>query len=450
MESVRKDLLDSELDGIELLLSSNDYDENDPAWDIFIDQIIEGNVIPVIGPDILCEKGNPHQTILNYFIKIFGVKGNVKSFTELIYDPAFTANNRQRDYIYSYINQFLFKCSKHKFFIPSQLLRDILSIKQFPFVITTSFIPVVEEVMRDIWHDNLKVMCFNNNPSENQDIKDEIDLHNPTVYYMFGKVGDSAHRYVVTDIDMLDFCSSWIADTEGRPSKLVSSLGKKYLLMIGNSYSDWLFRFIWYSLRKSGTGGGLYACEDIDDDLSRFLQRNQTFLRKPPKEVINIMRRKLETKLSDKKRNKFASVQYYADVFISYSRAASEIAQKLYDALTQRGINVWYDRNNITRGGKFMDEIFQGIRTAKYFIPVLTLNVEEETKAQHVYREEWDEAMRVGIRYGRTYIIPISEKGLDFYHAAIPDRLRQHNAIEFESINDIENVASLIIEKLKL
>jgi hypothetical protein len=89
MESVRKDLLDSELDGIELLLSSNDYDENDPAWDIFIDQIIEGNVIPVIGPDILCEKGNPHQTILNYL-----VKGNVRFFSELIYDPVFTANNR--------------------------------------------------------------------------------------------------------------------------------------------------------------------------------------------------------------------------------------------------------------------------------------------------------------------------------------------------------------------
>ena len=103
---------------------------------------------------------------------------------------------------------------------------------------------------------------------------------------MFGRVGDSAHRYVVTDIDMLDFCSSWIADTQGRPGNLVSCLRNKYLLMLGNSYSDWLFRFIWYSLRKSGSGCGLYAYEYVEDELSRFLQRNQTFLSKPTKEVI--------------------------------------------------------------------------------------------------------------------------------------------------------------------
>ena len=44
MESVRKDLLDSELDGIELLLSSNDYDENDPAWDIFMSYQLLGQI----------------------------------------------------------------------------------------------------------------------------------------------------------------------------------------------------------------------------------------------------------------------------------------------------------------------------------------------------------------------------------------------------------------------
>ena len=41
MENIEREMLDSELDSIELMLSSNNYDENDPAWDIFIDQIIQ-------------------------------------------------------------------------------------------------------------------------------------------------------------------------------------------------------------------------------------------------------------------------------------------------------------------------------------------------------------------------------------------------------------------------
>lgn len=437
-------LLDDILGGI------HGFNANDAEWDTFIDQIIQGNVIPVIGPEILCENGNPHKSILKYFIKIFNASSHINSFSELISDHKFLVHN-QRDYIYSYINQVIAKSR----FSPSKLLHDLLSIEQFPFVITTSFTPIVENTMREIWEGKgkrLKVMCFNNNPEENQDIKYDIDLYSPTVYYMFGKAGDSAHRYVVTDIDMLDFCSSWIADTEGRPSKLISCLKNKYLLMIGNSYSDWLFRFIWYSLRKSGTGSGLYACDNIEDDLSRFLQRNQTILRRPPQVTIDTMIDKLNEKLERKRQNNnknFNSVEYGADIFISYSRRDADIAEKLYEQLTQKGINVWFDRNNITAGGKFMDEIRQGIRTAKYFIPILSLNIEQEKNESHVYRIEWGEAIETSASYGRTYIIPIFENGLDFYQASIPDKLRQHNAIQYDNIEDMRIIADKIINVIK-
>lgn len=433
---------DDNFDNIEI---QSNIDDNAPQWDIFIDQIIQGNVIPVIGPEILCENYNPHKKLLKYFINQFKIDTEINSFSELINNDNFTNNgHREKDYIYSYINQLLSKTR----FSPSQLLKEILSIKQFPFIITTSFIPIIENTLKDMGRKNLRVMVFNNNPIENQDIQDDIDLRTPTIYYMFGRVGDSAHRYVVTDIDMLDFCSSWIADTQGRPGNLVSCLRNKYLLMLGNSYSDWLFRFIWYSLRKSGSGSGLYAYEYVEDELSRFLQRNQTFLSKPTKEVIQKMKEKLNLKLQEKKKNKFQAVEYGTDIFISYSRTDSAIAQKLYDCLTHRGINVWFDRDNITKGGKFMEEICQGIRTAKYFIPILTSNIEQEKNHPHVYRTEWDEAIQTGIRYGRTYIIPISQTNLDFYRAAIPERLRQHNAIEFADINDIDSVSEQIIQEI--
>ena len=152
-------------------------------WNLFIDQIIQENVIPVIGPEIMCEKGNPHRMLINFFTKKFEIKKKIYSFSELINDSKYLAENRKKDYIYSFINKLLSQTR----FQPSTLLKEILSIRQFRFVITTSFTPIVENVMREIWGDELRVMRFNNNPRENQDIISDLDLSKPTVYYMFGR-----------------------------------------------------------------------------------------------------------------------------------------------------------------------------------------------------------------------------------------------------------------------
>lgn len=43
----------------------------------------------------------------------------------------------------------------------------------FPFVITTSFTPIVEQVMRNVWKSDLRFLKFNNNPQENDDVVNE-------------------------------------------------------------------------------------------------------------------------------------------------------------------------------------------------------------------------------------------------------------------------------------
>ena len=426
--------------------SFEDYDisfeeSESPEWNSFIDEVVQGNVIPVIGPEVICEQGNPHQRIIDYFVKYYGIRKRINSFSELINDLGYVAVESNKDNIYLRIDKLLAQMK----FQPSTILKEILNIKQFRFVITTSFTPVVEDVMREIWGDELRVMKFNNNPQENQDVISDLDLNRPTVYYMFGKVCNSAHRYVITDTDMLEFGSSWVAETNRRPKNLVNCLKDKYLLMIGNCYSDWLFRFIWYSLRKSGAGNGLYAYETVEDDLSLFLLRNKTFLQNPTRKAVDIMRTKLSKRLETLYATKFDSVEYGVDIFISYSRSDSEIAEKLYLALKQRGKNVWYDKKNISVGGKFMDEIRRGIRKAKYFIPILTENIIKERNEPHAYRNEWDEAIEVAISLGRNYMLPVCQKNIDFYQAAIPDKIRQCNVIMYDEIQDIESVADKIV-----
>ena len=303
--------------------------------------------------------------------------------------------------------------------------------------------------MRNIWQDELRVMKFSNNPAENNDIKDGTDLRKPTVYYMFGKVGAGAHKYVLTDIDLLDFVSSWLSsDNKARPKNLCNELKDKYLLMLGNTYSDWLFRFIWYSMRKSDMGRGMLAYDTLDESLINFLERTETFTKQNTSEVIDQILIRLEKKMKENETTKFNKPEGNVDIFLSYSRSDAAAAEKLYEALTAKGKRVWYDRYNLTEGANFMDDIRKAIRSAKYFIPLLTPNVLAERNESHVYRNEWDVAIEVAISMGRTYIIPIADVEFDFYKAAIPERIQQHNAVLFNAEDDMDQIADRIIHKM--
>lgn len=420
-------------------------DKDEPLWDMLIQQIIDGNVIPVIGADLLTDQiVNPHKIIVDFLASKFNVDSKPNSFSELVYDPNYTHKNK-KDSVYYQVNTILQKVE----FKASLRLQKLLSIRQFPFVITTSFIPVVEQTMRTIWKDELRVMRFNNNPTENHDVKNSTDLRKPTVYYMFGKVGEGAHKYVLTDTDMLDYVSSWLSnDNKARPKILCNELKDKYLLMLGNNYSNWLFRFIWYSMRKPDLGHGMLAYDTLDESLLNFLERAETFTKQNTSDVIDQIITRLEKKLKENEETKFNKPEENVDVFISYSRSDSDKAERLYETLTAQGKRVWYDRKNLTEGGNFMDEIRKAIRTAKYFVPILSENITKEKGDSHVYRNEWDTAIEVAISMGRTYIIPLAEQGFDFYKAAIPEKMQQHNAIFFSAEESIENVSEKIIHKM--
>lgn len=442
--SPNKDMMDFSFDDI---IDSNIFDNNndEPLWDKLIQQIIDGNVIPVIGADLLIDNSsNLHKFIMDGLARTFGVSKQVNSFSELVYAPEYK-NKFKLDNIYYQVD----KIFAAKRFPASERLRRLLSIKQFPFIITTSFTPVIEQAMQNVWKDELRIMKFNNNPSENSDIKNGADLRKPTIYYMFGKVGAGAHKYVLTDIDLLDFVSSWLSnDNKARPKNLCNELKDKYLLMLGNTYSDWLFRFIWYSMRKPDLGHGMLAYDTLDESLINFLERTETFTKQNTSDVIDQILVRLDKKLKENETTKFNKPEENMDVFISYSRSDAQVAEHLYKALTAQGKRVWYDKYNLTDGGLFMDEIRKAIKTAKYFIPILTPNIEKEKRESHVYRNEWDTAIEVAISMGRTYIIPLADSNFDFYKAAIPERMQQHNAIFYSAEDSVEIVVEKIIHKM--
>lgn len=57
-----------------------------------------------------------------------------------------------------------------------------------------------------------------------------------------------------------------------------------------------------------------------------------------------------------------------AHVFISYVRENSEEIQRLYDELTQHGVEVWLDRNDIPGGARWKPAIRRAIQDGAFFI----------------------------------------------------------------------------------
>jgi len=450
-------------------MSSNGFvlnfgSDDNARWQRLLDEIDNGNVVPVIGPDMLVapkmsDEGKPenlHQQLISYIAAQTGVKTRPRTFSQLVYDDNYRHIVRNKDdQIYNLISQILSNVDQIEEINsqPSQLLTDLLGTRKFPFVITTSFTPVLEKVMEDVWG-KVNVLKFNNNPQDSipergGDIKTVNDMKLPTVYYMFGRYCSSKDRYVVTDSDMMTFCSSWISGA-GVPRNLTETLKKKYLLILGNNYSDWLFRFVWFSLRATTTDmkSDVVVNETVEESFKQFLDRLETFYQENPVDVIKRIKKDVE----DRSLRGSSKTAYETDVFISYSRTDTTIAKNLYDALTAKGLKVWFDSNSIQKAEDWEAAIANGIRGARLFVPILSKNIEKESMIPHEYRTEWNIAANLSTKMGgRTFIIPFAEAGFDFYNplTKLPTEFTSKNATWFNDATDLAELIGVIFKELE-
>jgi len=445
-------------------------DPEKDKWDALIEAVVAGNVVPVIGPDIICEYPNGfniNDFIINQISLQLHLKETHTTFSQLVYDPEFLVRVNEknlgtnRDVIYGLVNN-VFNNERNidRYFKPSNVLNKLLSIKLFPFVITTNYSPIVENAMRDVWGSrNIKVLSFCRNPTKDReagigDIISPADMLKPTVYYMFGKYSNQPHSYVLTDNDMLEFCQSWLSE-QTRPNNLCAQLKDKYLLMLGCGYSDWLFRFIWFCMNKtsdSKTKGLMAKDKSTNETLVEYLRRIDTFLpsNKTPGEIVSEIERRVSNYHKAHKSEWFSRPpKIETQVFLSYSRSDSGITDAIYEYLTNQGLSVWYDKNNLLGGSKFMDEIEDAILNTKVFVPILSKNIDKEAMDAHVYRWEWNIALRLQERMGsRDFIIPIHQEQFDFYNADIPKGLKSHNSISISGSESFSRVLDSINEAL--
>ena len=95
--------------------------------------------------------------------------------------------------------------------------------------------------------------------------------------------------------------------------------------------------------------------------------------------------------------------------FISYSRKNDLAhAQKLNEALRSLGVaeeQIWIDRDTLEPGDVYTQQILDGIRNCRYFLPIVSRAATQREKA-FVFRE-WDEATDQLREMNRKYLVPL-------------------------------------------
>ena len=416
-------------------------------WDILFEQIVRGHVIPVIGPDFVnVSKKSSTQFLIDAISRYCQIgEGQFNSYSQLINDMRYRMSeiNKYSD-IYSVLADLI--DDNPSFFRQDDeniLLRRFLEIPYFSFVITTTFDPVVENIMREIHGERLRVMCFRNDASRNDDLVNGEDMRRPTLFYMFGRAERKEHSYVVTDEDLLSFSQSWLRPNDSgcraKPSMISNLLANRYLLVIGMDYQDWLFRFFWYAMKNENFGkkmGGMLTLKQDDRELIDFLSRGNAFARIEPNQeaFVNKLIDGIVTYERSNNVKRTMIPQEGTDVFISYSRGDNELVDVVCDILKSKGLHVWYDHDSLHKGQDFMMQIENAIKMSTFFVPILTPTILEQAEEEHPYRQEWlyavDHIQKIG---GVPYCFPFFERGfnMDDIRADIPKDLRRHDGFSF-------------------
>lgn len=438
-------------------------------WNVLFEQIVKGNVIPVIGPDLIrIEDKSSRQFLIDALGQFCGIGDSLMtSFSQLLYDNRYKNSdlNKNGD-IYSTLDSII--GNNPSYFDNEEansLLLEILKIPYFKFVITTAFDPIVENMMRKVHGNNLRILNFCNNPARNDDLQNGAGTRTPTLYYIFGKVNYKENSYVVTEEDLLRFSQTWLRPTDSgnraKPSVISNLLANRYMLVLGHDYKDWLFRFFWYALKNEGFGdkdSGMLALKKEDADLIGFLNRANTFAHVEPN--IETLVRKIQDGVAKYEKEHHISADALppsegTDIFISYSRGDSVIVDRIQTRLKAKGLNVWYDRDSLEKGKDFMQQIEYAIRNSTFFVPVLTPTILEQANEEHPYRKEWlyavDHIQNIG---GISYCFPFFLQGfnIDDMRCDIPKDLKRHDAFSFTIATldkDIDKLADYLSNELK-
>ena len=426
-------------------------------WDLLLDAIEKGRVVPIIGNEFFYVEDKDTQKnvsvdkyLLMKLADRFKIQNKDVDFT-LISDTIDDENlkNRRTRFIgnqtdiYFEIDSILrntrAKCK-------SEII-DFLSINKFPLILTTSYISGLESELQALFGD-VEIRVYDK--SARSDISFIPSTTKPTLFYLFGRANRIKKTFMVTEDDLLDYLHLW-HNVETRPPKISDYLKDKFLLVLGCNYPNWLFRFFWHSIRNFTLSPNSYEMQGVvaldsigaDNELTKFLSRIQTQVFENSNRFLNEFMQRWGKRDAKGNVKKESSNIDDTDIFISYAKEDVDIVSNIAERLRNLGAEVWLDENKLEWSDMYESIIEEKITKAKRFVPIISQTTTKP--GRRFFRKEWAMAIReMDYRYGMPFFAPIVIDESDINSTLIPEPFRKAHIISISDENFEQEMKKLI------
>jgi hypothetical protein len=423
-------------------------------WDDLLEFIDEGKVIPIVGAELLTVPDGaggeiPLQRLLaDKLAERLRLPPERGAGDDALHQVAcrYLERGGRREEIYPRIRNLLKELAPP---VPEPL-RQLARIGKFNVFVSTTFDSLLERALDEERFGGVqKTVSLAYAPNHIQDLPSDARRQaTPTVFHMLGRVSASPD-FVITEEDTLEFFTSMQAESK-RPNVLFDELKSSHLLLIGNTFPDWLTRFF-IRIAKNGRLSLQREESEIVADrrvraepnlilfLKNFSYRTQVFEQGNAADFV----RELSTRYAERHPPSAVLPPSFVapgatsegkpggpelkpgSVFLSYASQDAPAVRKLRDALDAAGIDVWFDQRHLEGGDDFDQQIKRNIRACSLFIPVISAN----TQARHegYFRLEWSLAAERAKLIAETipFILPVAIDPVPENEALVPERFLQ-------------------------
>ncbi len=407
---------------------------DDRFWNRLLKAIEEGQVVPVVGSQLLTwnDQNNTQslqQQVAKRVLELYNVDAASVTLTphrELHEVVTLLKPNVDLQDLYGDIADALEAITRAPTFKLPGSIEKLAAISSFKLLVTLTPDTLLARALRKRCAVNEIVHSPSLPTSEAGDLAADW-LKKPgevNLLYLFGKAR-STPVFAIHDEDTLEYAHNLLARGSNVPLRFLGELQQRGLLFIGSNFPDWLSRFLLRltnqtRLADKKTRAWLVEDGNIRPELALFLRgfsRETEIISElsPQAFVDELHARWLSSNTPAEDNSANANHNQAPDplkvaFFISYSRATDlPAAEQLYQTLREQGLaesEIWFDRTAIEPGGDFQKLIYDGIRACRYFLPLISAGADRFDE-KFFYRE-WNAAIdrSKGI-IGREFIVPI-------------------------------------------
>ena len=366
-------------------------------WDRLINMVLEGRVVPIIGPELLSiERNSEAEFLYDTWGRVLAEQAGLQiptlDGTPLLYR---VSNQLSFDQTRSFCDLAVdvdYVIRRQPWPMPAALAK-LAQIDSFPLFITTTVDHLLERALQERRPDLIRpVRQISFRPGGNSI---EIDLpesfegdRDMVVFHLFGATSSDPDGFASTEDALIEF--SWsLIDRDYAPRRLYDFLRGKTVLLLGCNFPDWLERFFIHALttrRPDSKIGIVFVGENREPGLQEFLRRKRARVLSPvsPAAFVDELHRCWQARKVDEPARKLGAMDggdsstlaiKRGAVFLSYVREDKATVGAIKAQLEAANIDVWMDESGLEPGDEFQQVIHDNIKEASFFIAIISRNL---------------------------------------------------------------------------